>query len=279
MLSIIIPAYNEETVLAQCLDSLLLQSYCGPLEIIVATNGCKDKTLTIAIRFASAMEQKKYHYTVLDIDRGNKANALNVADQAAIYGNRMYLDADVVCEPELVTQVVSMLNKESPQYVSGTLDILNGASFFSRAYGRIWKETPYIRDTVPGCGCYAVNRSGRELWDNFPPIHSDDKFVRLLFSSAQRTQVKAKYYWPLPQGFITLVNIRTRWIRGNRQLSANYPELSVNDSKRINLDASFIKKIFRYPISTCVFLAIYSISAMRAYIGSVNQSIVWSRAR
>lgn len=46
--SVVIPAYNEETLLPACLDSLLLQDYRGEIEIIVINNRSEDATAAVA---------------------------------------------------------------------------------------------------------------------------------------------------------------------------------------------------------------------------------------
>ena len=48
MISIVIPALNEEKLLSGCLESLRNQDYCDEYEIIVADNGSNDKTADIA---------------------------------------------------------------------------------------------------------------------------------------------------------------------------------------------------------------------------------------
>ena len=50
LVSVIIPAYNEEKVIADCLSSLAKQSY-NPLEIIVVDDGSIDKTQEIVSNF------------------------------------------------------------------------------------------------------------------------------------------------------------------------------------------------------------------------------------
>jgi len=47
MVSIIIPAYNEEKYIEKTLKSILMQD-CKDKEIIVICNGCKDNTKKIA---------------------------------------------------------------------------------------------------------------------------------------------------------------------------------------------------------------------------------------
>jgi len=48
MISVVIPALNEETFLSDCLESLRNQDYKGEYEIIVADNGSTDNTANIA---------------------------------------------------------------------------------------------------------------------------------------------------------------------------------------------------------------------------------------
>jgi peptidoglycan/xylan/chitin deacetylase (PgdA/CDA1 family) len=48
MISVVIPALNEERFIAECLESLKNQDYQGEYEIIVADNGSKDNTAVIA---------------------------------------------------------------------------------------------------------------------------------------------------------------------------------------------------------------------------------------
>ena len=45
MATIIVPAHNEETVIADCLNSIVNQT--GIDHVIVACNGCTDKTVEI----------------------------------------------------------------------------------------------------------------------------------------------------------------------------------------------------------------------------------------
>jgi peptidoglycan/xylan/chitin deacetylase (PgdA/CDA1 family)/GT2 family glycosyltransferase len=48
MISVVIPAFNEELLIAECLESLNHQDYSGEYEIIVVDNGSNDNTSLIA---------------------------------------------------------------------------------------------------------------------------------------------------------------------------------------------------------------------------------------
>ncbi len=51
MISVVIPAFNEEKFLPRCLDSLLNQDYKGDFEIMVVNNGSTDDTDKVASRY------------------------------------------------------------------------------------------------------------------------------------------------------------------------------------------------------------------------------------
>ncbi len=53
MISIVIPAYNEEKFLPQCLESLKKQDYKSKFEIIVVDNASTDGTATVAARLGA----------------------------------------------------------------------------------------------------------------------------------------------------------------------------------------------------------------------------------
>ena len=48
VLSVIIPVYNMEKYLSQCLDSVILPEEEGGYEVIVVNDGSKDSSLAIA---------------------------------------------------------------------------------------------------------------------------------------------------------------------------------------------------------------------------------------
>ncbi|MFP4046119.1 MAG: glycosyltransferase, partial [Candidatus Aenigmatarchaeota archaeon] len=52
MISVVIPALNEEKFIGQCLRSIKKQDYSGEYEIIVMDNGSEDRTVQIAEKYA-----------------------------------------------------------------------------------------------------------------------------------------------------------------------------------------------------------------------------------
>ena len=91
LLTIIIPTYNMEKYLNQCLDSLLTEKAQGLLDILVVIDGSKDRSSEIAHGYAD-----KYPETVRVIDKenGNYGSCIN---RGILEGRGKYvkiLDAD-----------------------------------------------------------------------------------------------------------------------------------------------------------------------------------------
>lgn len=281
VLTVIIPSYNEENYIQACLDAVMAQSDLPAdhgVQVIVAANGCKDKTVALAQAMIPAFEDKGFTLTVLDIARGNKMNALNEAEAVAKYQTRAFLDADVIISPTLLREMSGLLDHDAPRYASGTIIIPRPASIISRAYAKVWSNLPFVRDGVPGIGLYAMNGAGRARWAEFPAIYSDDRFVRLQFAPHERFKTKATYDWPLAEGFANLMRVRHRWSEGNIELEEKYPALISNDGQR-NKTSNNVWGLFRTPFASAVFVVIYVVGNLRAKRTVNGQDFVWQRGR
>ena len=72
-ISIIIPAYNAESFLPKCLDSILLQSCSFAYEVICINDGSTDGTLSILESYAA----KYQHFKALSQDNKGMSAARN----------------------------------------------------------------------------------------------------------------------------------------------------------------------------------------------------------
>lgn len=228
MLSVIIPAHNEGPAIGACLSALLASTGAAQVQVIVVANGCTDQTAAIAQTCAAQADARGWSMQVLDLPDGGKPGALNAADAVAIYPARAYLDADVTVSPDLLAQTVAALSQPGPVYASGRVQI-TGRGLIARAYAAIWSRVPFMTQGVPGCGFFAVNAAGRQRWGAFPPIISDDTFVRLHFTPTERILLDAPYDWPIAEGFANLVKVRRRQDAGVAEIARLYPALPAND--------------------------------------------------
>ena len=106
MISIVVPAFNERSVIARTLKAMTGGAAPGELDVIVVCNGCTDDTASIARSFGPPVR-------VIETDIPNKTHALNLGDQAADSFPRLYADADVVITLDAVRRLAARLRSAS----------------------------------------------------------------------------------------------------------------------------------------------------------------------
>lgn len=273
MLSVIIPASNEEAYIEACLRSVLASAPVpGGAEVIVVANGCRDATAERARGMAGQASTAGWGFQVLDLSEGGKPNALNQGDRVAMGDLRAYLDADVLLSPPLLAEIAGALEVRAARYVGGTPQISTAKSRVTRAYARFWQRLPFARSVAPGFGLFAVNAAGRSRWSEFPPLISDDSFVRLQFAPEERVQVAAPYDWPMIEGFRALVRVRRRQDAGVAEIGRLYPGLLDREGKRRLTLQDLVVLALRDPIG----FATYATVSLAVKLG---KSGGWTRGR
>ena len=231
LISVLVPAHNEADYIDACLQALFASS---PLpngmtgEVLVLANGCTDTTADIARKVSPSAG---WTFQVLELPEGGKLRALNAGDDVAKGEVLIYLDADVVVDPSLIPEIATGLATDEPLYASGRPEVATATSRLTRAYSRFWQKLPFVTLGTPGFGLFAMTRVGRQRWDNWPDIISDDTFARLSFSPAERLSVSAHYRWPMVEGLANLVRVRRRQNDGVAEIEALFPDLLKNDDK------------------------------------------------
>ncbi len=257
--SIILPAHNEADYIDACVQALLhsdtLPDGWKP-QVIVVANGCSDGTAARARSHAKTAEARGWDWRVIELKHGSKPGALNAGDAAAKGDVLVYLDADVLVSPALLRQLVAQLGVQGPTYGSGSPQLMPAQDWVTGAYGRFWVTLPFVTHGCPGFGAFAMNRTGRNRWGDWPQIISDDTFARLQFTSAERVRVTAQYQWPLVEGFRNLVRVRRRQNEGVAQISDLYPDLMANDDKLPTSLVGLFRRALRHPLGFVVYVTV-----------------------
>lgn len=254
--SVLIPAHNEADWLPACLDALCAADpVAGPVEVIVVANGCTDDTAELARRKAPAFEARGWALRVLELAQGSKLGALNAGEAAARGAVLVYLDADVLISPPLLTQLAEALVEDAPRYASGMPQVTTSGDWVTRHYTRFWQTTGFMTHGVPGFGVFAMNRAGRARWGEWPDIISDDTFARLNFRPEERIAVPAPYAWPMIEGFAPLVRVRRRQDIGVAEVEQLFPDLMRNDDAHDQM-RPFWRRALADPLGALVFVAV-----------------------
>ena len=276
-LVVILPAANEERYLGPCLASLYEQRAAPPLHVIVSANGCTDGTVAIARDHIAAFAARGHVLVCLDHPWPDKIAALNRAEAAIppalVNASRLYLDADVTCDPDLCAQLASALATDEPAYATGKLVVTRSSSVVTRLYAAVWEQTPFGRSSALGAGLFAVNAAGRHRWQMFPPAISDDTFVRWCFAPSERVEVPAKFHWPMVSGLTDLIRVRGRQDHLVQQVRTTFPELEQNEDVPRPSWATLFPLALRQPVKFCVYYAICVAARLLCNTGK------WARGR
>ncbi len=168
-LSIVIPVYNEQDHLKQCLDAISLQTVM-PDEVLVVDNNSSDNTVEIA---------KTYSFvTVVYESKQGVLHARNTGFSAAKSDIIGRIDADTLLPPNWVTQVKELFADASIDAVTGPVfyyDMPLGEynrhldHFFRNIMNKRMDQFPFLY----GSNC-AVRKS---VWNVVRPDVCDDKRI------------------------------------------------------------------------------------------------------
>ena len=134
-LSIVIPAFNEESYLGPTLDCVYASIAHAKLaderavEVIVVDNASTDQTADIA---------RSHGAVVVDEPRGNVAIARNAGARAATGEVLVFVDADVLWPPEVVSRIIKTMSHE--KCLGGAVDTeYRPRSSLVNAYLHMWR--------------------------------------------------------------------------------------------------------------------------------------------
>lgn len=188
--TMIIPAYNEESVIRAKISNALEVDYPKDrLEILVASDGSSDRTVSIAEGYQDAAVR------VLSFaNRRGKASVLN--DVVAAAGGEVLClsDANVMFRPDAISRLVARLNDPKVGAVSGEVRLASQESNFGE--GESWyyrmERAMQLGESLTGSmigvdgGMYVIRR---EL---FRPLEADtvlDDFTTTMHVIQQRRRV------------------------------------------------------------------------------------------
>jgi cellulose synthase/poly-beta-1,6-N-acetylglucosamine synthase-like glycosyltransferase/peptidoglycan/xylan/chitin deacetylase (PgdA/CDA1 family)/spore germination protein YaaH len=134
LVSVVVPAYNEERVIRKTIESLLASDY-EHLEVIVVDDGSTDGTMyTLKEHFAGRSDVQIYSKP-----NGGKAEALNFGWRKAKGEIIVALDADTVFAPGTVSALVHRFADERVGAVAGNAKVGNRVNVVTR-----WQALEYV---------------------------------------------------------------------------------------------------------------------------------------
>ena len=272
MISVVVPAHNESTVIARGLSAMTNGAAPGELDVIVVCNGCVDDTAAIARSFGLPVR-------VIESAIGSKSLALNLGDQAASGFPRIYVDADVTLSVHTIRALASRLESGDVLAVAPLPFVdMTGCSWLVRAYFDIRSRLPSAREGIGGSGVYALSERGRSRFKEFPKLTADDGYVRVQFKPEEReTLALVSSVVFAPRTMKDLILVRTRAHYGTFELAHLFSDLWRN---RGESNHKILRALFRYPSlwpNLLVYCYVNIIARHKAKARFRSKNFVWER--
>lgn len=223
--SVIIPAYNEERVIAASVTRVLASDYPA-LEVIVADDGSKDRTAAIVAQSFGSDSR----VTLLTLANGGKATALNRALRHARGEVIIALDADTQFEPTTIRRLARWFADPEIGAVAGDARVGNRINLVTR-----WQAIEYVTaqnlerralagfdamTVVPGA-VGAWRRSALDAVGGYPEntLAEDQDLTIAVQRAGWRVTFdpRATAWTEAPESFRALAKQRYRWAFGTLQ--------------------------------------------------------------
>lgn len=111
--SIVIPIYNVERYVEQCLTSILEQSYRG-LEIILVNDGTKDNSMKVIEHYLSDSRIK-----VINKENGGLSSARNIGLEIATGDYVAFIDSDDWIRVDKLMELYNIIQNEKLDFIIG----------------------------------------------------------------------------------------------------------------------------------------------------------------
>jgi len=135
--AVLIPAFNEETVIVRTIRSVLNSDYKN-LHVIVIDDGSPDRTAEVA-REAYAAEIAAGRVQVLSKPNGGKAAALNFALERLSEDIYVGIDADTVIATDAISKLIPHFEDKRIGAMAGNAKVGNRVNLWTR-----WQALEYI---------------------------------------------------------------------------------------------------------------------------------------
>ncbi|MCJ8306969.1 MAG: glycosyltransferase [Nitrosopumilus sp.] len=222
--SVIIPAYNEEKVIANTIEALIETKY-PKKEIIFVDDGSKDNTLRIATRYKDQIK-------ILHKENGGKATALNYGIQYTTGEIIVIVDADTIIGRHSLKEIVKGFEvNDHVAAVAGNIKVRNATNWITRCQAleyitgiQIVRRAFDVFGSitiVPG----ALGAFKKSYLMEAGPYGKDtivedfDQTIKLLKAGLiTQGSSKATAYTEAPNTIRDFIAQRKRWYRGNMQV-------------------------------------------------------------
>lgn len=256
--SIIVPVYNEEKVVAQSVKSLLELNYSN-YEIIIVNDGSTDSTKEVAEAIVGYQKGKLTDVKVSLISKpnGGKAQALNAGIKYSKAEIVLCMDGDSQLSPDSIKVAVRHFSNPEIGAVAGNVKVINRGKLLTDLQAleyieglnmaRSAQSFVHLVNIIPGpIGLFrkkAIEEAGFYSSDTF--AEDADLTLKILANGWKiYYEPNSISYTEAPEKLHELLKQRYRWTRGIIQSIRKHKKLMINPT--INFGDTFIMWTMAY---------------------------------
>ena len=137
-ISVLVPAYNSEDTIEDCLNSILKIYDKNCMEVIICDNQSNDLTLNIASKFPFKILHNKKKQTA--------GSTRNLAAEEAKYENLLFIDSDCIVAPNTISELHKYYKQEylNKGCITGIFSLDNKYDNFFSQYKTIYSNHKFI---------------------------------------------------------------------------------------------------------------------------------------
>jgi cellulose synthase/poly-beta-1,6-N-acetylglucosamine synthase-like glycosyltransferase len=240
LLSIIIPAYNEERTLSRTLDSLAEADYPNK-EIIVVDDGSTDSTFSEASQYREKLGANVLYSVIKKPENAGKSSAINHGLLFAKGDYVVTVDADSIITRDALKMIVKYFQNPSVAGVGGNVKVFNRVSLLTNCQAleylvgiNLWRRAFDIFGVVmvvPGA-LGAFNKKVLQQAGNYDKDTLTEDFditiKALKCGKVVQASSSALAYTEAPANLSDFYKQRVRWYRGNMQTLVKHKDIATN---------------------------------------------------
>ena len=265
-ISVIVPVYNTENDLGNCIESILAQTF-SDFELILIDDGSTDRSGEICDAYAAEDARVR----VFHKENGGVSRARNLGIENARGEYLSFIDSDDYIRPKMYEELLGIAEKTGVDLIASDIE-LNGKKLENRVPpDRIIKQ-PEIHDTVlpyfsfsdtVGTGAYTTMLIKRSVLEkNGIRFYEDFAFQEdLMFVICVYANISSMYY--LPKTFYEYTThpggLYTAYRKGDGEnfIKARKIILGFVEQYRIPIDQARFDNAFLYNIGWFVFRTLH----------------------
>jgi cellulose synthase/poly-beta-1,6-N-acetylglucosamine synthase-like glycosyltransferase len=238
LVSVIIPAWNEEVGIKRTLESVIGNGYAR-IEVIVVDDGSTDNTAKSVEQFSK--QYSKVH--LISQANGGKASALNTGIAAAKGSLILTLDADSYLEPDSIKKMIGALADKQYSVAIGEVVVGNTKTWLGRAQhfeysvGFHVKRGQHVFDSAyifPGALTMFRASTLKEVGEFTHYSSTEDLDISMRIKAAGHKIAYVDSAFCITEGASTLkgiLNQRTRWRHGYLECLIHRKDFLITPSK------------------------------------------------